>query len=174
MNSVIETLVTRTSCRSYTAEMPTREEIETICMAGSHAPTGMNTQCPIIIAVTNKALRDRMSRLNAQVMGTDTDPFYGAPVVLVVLADKTKGVTPVEDGSLVLGNMMNAAHALGLGSCWINRAREVFAMDEGKAILKELGIEGDYIGVGNCIVGHRATPAAAPRPRKEGWVRWVE
>ena len=174
MNPVIESLVTRTSCRSYTDQMPSREDLETICRAGTHAPTGKNTQCPIIVAVTNKAIRDRMSRMNAQVMGVDSDPFYGAPVVLVVLADKATGLTPVEDGSLVMGNMMNAAHALGLGSCWINRAREVFATDEGKALLKEMGIEGDYLGIGNCIVGYRATPATPPRPRKEGWVKWVE
>ena len=174
MNPTIETLVTRTSCRAYTTQMPSHEDLETICRAGMYAPTGKNTQCPVILAVTDKEMRDRMSRLNAQVMGTESDPFYGAPVVLVVLADREKGLTPVEDGSLVLGNMLNAAHALGLGACWINRAREVFAMDEGKAILKELGLEGDYIGVGNCIVGYRATPAAPPRPRKEGWVYWVE
>ena len=174
MNPTIETLVTRTSCRAYTSEMPKHEDLETICMAGSHAPTGKNTQCPIILAVTNKALRDRMSKLNAQVMGIDADPFYGAPAVLVVLADRTTGLTPVEDGSLVIGNMLNAAHALGLGACWINRAREVFATDEGKAILQEIGIEGDYIGVGNCVVGYRATPAAAPKARKEGWIHWVE
>lgn len=174
MNPTIETLVTRTSCRSYSDRMPSHEDLETICRAGTYAPTGKNTQCPVIVAVTDKSVRDRMSRLNAQVMGTDSDPFYGAPAVLLVLADKATGLTPVEDGSLVMGNMLNAAHALGLGACWINRAREVFASDEGKALLKELGIEGDYLGIGNCIVGYRATPATPPRPRKEGWVKWVE
>ena len=174
MNNTIDTLLTRTSCRQYTDQMPSREDLESICRAGLYAPTGKNTQCPVIVAVTNKAVRDRMSRLNAQVLGTSDDPFYGAPAVLLVLADKALGLTPVEDGSLVMGNMMNAAHALGLGSCWINRAREVFNTDEGKALLKELGIEGDYLGIGNCIVGYRAAPAAAPRPRKEGRVRWVE
>lgn len=174
MNPTIETLLTRTSCRAYTSQMPSRADLETICQAGTYAPTGKNTQCPIIIAVTNKELRDRMSRLNAQVMGTDADPFYGAPAVLVVLADRSTGLTPVEDGSLVLGNMLNAAHALGYGACWINRAREVFNTPEGKAILNELGLQGDYLGIGNCIVGYRATPATPPRPRKQGWVHWVE
>ncbi len=174
MNPTIETLLTRTSCRAYTSQMPSRVDLETICQAGTYAPTGKNTQCPIIIAVTNKELRDRMSRLNAQVMGTDADPFYGAPAVLVVLADRSTGLTPVEDGSLVLGNMLNAAHALGYGACWINRAREVFNTPEGKAILNELGLQGNYLGIGNCIVGYRANPATPPRPRKQGWVHWVE
>ena len=97
-----------------------------------------------------------------------------AAAVLVVLADKASGLTPVEDGSLVMGNMLNAAHALGLGSCWINRAREVFAMEEGKAILRELGIEGDYIGIGNCVVGYPAVPPRPAAPRKEGYIRWIE
>lgn len=174
MNQTIQDLMTRRSVRGYSAKMPSHEDLETICRAGTFAPTGKNTQCPLILAVTNKELRDRMSRLNAQVMGVDSDPFYGAPAVLVVLADKASGLTPVEDGSLVMGNMLNAAHALGLGSCWINRAREVFAMEEGKAILRELGIEGDYIGIGNCVVGYPAVPPRPAAPRKEGYIRWIE
>ena len=154
--------------------MPSKADIETICQAGLYAATGMGTQSPIILAVTNKTLRDRMSRLNAQVMGTDTDPFYGAPVVLTVLVDADTALTPVEDGSLMMGNMLNAAHALGLASCWINRAREVFAGSEGKAILKELGIEGNYVGIGNCIVGYALNPEPQPKPRKENRVRWIE
>jgi nitroreductase len=133
----------------------------------------MNRQSPIIIAVTNKEMRDRMSKLNAGVMGADNDPFYGAPVVLVVLADKSVH-TCVEDGSLVMGNLMNAAHAKGLGSCWIHRAREVFESEEGKQILKELGIEGDYVGVGNCILGYTKGDYPEAKPRKENWVYWVK
>ena len=173
MNPVIESLVTRTSCRNYTSQMPSHEDLETICRAGTYAPTGKNTQCPVIVAVTNKDIRDRMSRLNAKVLNTDSDPFYGAPVVLLVLSDKSTGLTPVEDGSLVMGNLMNAAHALGLGACWINRARQVFDSDEGKALLKEIGLEGDYLGIGNCIVGYRATPPPPPPPPPEGWLKWV-
>lgn len=174
MNPTIQDLMTRRSVRAYTQEMPSKEDINTICQAGLYAATGMGTQSPIILAVTNKTLRDRMSRLNAQVMGTDTDPFYGAPVVLVVLVDIDTALTPVEDGSLMMGNMLNAAHALGLASCWINRAREVFSSDEGKSILKELGIEGNYLGVGNCVVGYAAVPQPQPRPRKENRIHWVE
>ena len=174
MNQTIHDLLTRRSVRAYTDRMPSKADIETICQAGLYAATGMGTQSPIILAVTNKTLRDRMSRLNAQVMGTDTDPFYGAPVILTVLVDADTALTPVEDGSLMMGNMLNAAHALGLASCWINRAREVFAGPEGKAILKELGIEGNYVGIGNCIVGYALNPEPQPKPRKENRVRWIE
>lgn len=173
-NVAMENLLTRRSVRQYTAEVPPMEVIEEICKAGTYAPTGMNRQSPIIIAVTNKDLRDSLSRMNARVMGNDSiDPFYGAPVVLVVLADKNVH-TCVEDGSLVMGNLMNAAHAKGLGSCWIHRAREVFETEEGKQILKDLGIEGDYVGVGNCILGYTDGEYPEAKPRKENWVYWVK
>ena len=151
MNQTIHDLTTRRSVRAYTNQMPSDEDIETICKAGSYAPSGHGTQCPIVLAVTNKAMRDRMSRLNAQVMGTDSDPFYGAPVVLVVLVDMDTGLTPIEDGCLAMGNMLNAAHALGLASCWIN-----------------------YRGIGNCIVGYPAQQLPNPKPRKEGFIHWVK
>ena len=170
----MENLLTRRSVRQYTAEVPPMEVIEEICKAGTYAPTGMNRQSPIIIAVTNKELRDSLSRMNARVMGNDSiDPFYGAPVVLVVLADKNVH-TCVEDGSLVMGNLMNAAHAKGLGSCWIHRAKEVFETEEGKQILKDLGIEGDYVGIGNCILGYTDGDYPEAKPRKENWVYWVK
>ena len=172
-STTMEDLLARRSVRSYTDSIPPMEVIEEICKAGTYAPTGMNRQSPIIIAVTNKEMRDRMSKLNAGVMGADNDPFYGAPVVLVVLADKSVH-TCVEDGSLVMGNLMNAAHAKGLGSCWIHRAREVFESEEGKQILKELGIEGDYVGVGNCILGYTKGDYPEAKPRKENWVYWVK
>ena len=173
INTTMEDLLTRRSIRQYTDEMPPMEVIEEICKAGTYAATGMNRQSPIIIAVTNREMRDRMSRLNAQVMGNDSDPFYGAPVVLVVLADKNVH-TCVEDGSLVMGNLMLAAHAKGLGSCWIHRAKEVFESEEGKQILAELGIEGDYVGVGNCILGYVDGDYPEAKPRKENWVYWVK
>lgn len=173
INTTMEDLLTRRSIRQYTDEMPPMEVIEEICKAGTYAATGMNRQSPIIIAVTNREMRDRMSRLNAQVMGNDNDPFYGAPVVLVVLADKNVH-TYVEDGSLVMGNLMLAAHAKGLGSCWIHRAKEVFESEEGKQILAELGIEGDYVGVGNCILGYVAGDYPEAKPRKDNWVYWVK
>ena len=166
-------LLTRRSIRSYRPDMLPREVIEKIAEAGTYAPTGMNRQTPIIVAVTNKALRDRMSRLNAAVLNMDSDPFYGAPVVLVVLAERS-APNHVYDGSLVMGNLMLAAHAMGVGSCWIHRAREVFDTDEGKAILRDLGIEGDYEGIGNCILGYTEGEEPQAKPRKENWVYWAE
>ena len=166
-------LLTRRSIRSYRPDMLPREVIEKIAEAGTYAPTGMNRQTPIIVAVTNKELRDRMSRLNAAVLGMDSDPFYGAPVVLVVLAERS-APNHVYDGSLVMANLMLAAHAMGVGSCWINRAREVFDTDEGKAILRDLGIEGDYEGVGNCILDYTEGEEPQAKPRKENWVYWAE
>ena len=169
----MENLLTRRSIRQYKPDMLPREIIEKIAEAGTYAPTGKNQQSPIIIAVTNKALRERMSALNAAVLGMDGDPFYGAPVVLVVLAERGNS-NHVYDGSLVMGNLMLAAHALGIGSCWINRAREVFDTDEGKAILCQLGIGGDYEGVGNCILGYIDGPVPEAKPRKENYVYYAE
>ena len=130
-------------------------------------------QSPRIVAVTDRTVRDRLSALNAAVMGSASDPFYGAPVVLVVLADRSRP-TYLYDGSLVMGNLLNAAHAVGLGSCWIHRAREVFDSPEGKALLKAWGIEGDYEGIGHCILGY-PLPGALPeaQPRKADYALWV-
>ena len=177
MNTTMQDLLTRRSIRSYTEQIPPKEVIEEICEAGTYAPTGMNRQSPIIIAVTNREVRDRLSKLNAGVFGpgNDNDPFYGAPVVLVVLADSTAAMTWKEDGSLVMGNLLNAAHAKGLGSCWIHRAKEVFETEEGKAILAELGIDTNkYVGIGNCILGYVNGEYPEARPRKENYVYWIE
>lgn len=171
MNEALNNLYDRRSIRRYKPEQITREEMDAVIRAGVCAPSGKNGQSAIIIAVQDKATRDELSRLNAAVMGAKNDPFYGAPTVLIVLADAGSRFA-VQDGSLVLGNLMNAAHALGLGSCWINRAKEVFDTDEGKALLRKWGVEGDWIGVGNCILGY---PAEEPemKPRKENWVYYV-
>ena len=166
-------LLTRRSIRKYKPDMLPREVVDKIIEAGTYAPTGKNQQSPIILAVTNKALRDRMSELNRQVLGIDSDPFYGAPVVLVVLAERSNP-NHVYDGALVMENLMLAAHAMGIGSCWINRAREVFDRDEGKAILAQLGIEGDYEGIGNCILGYADCELPDPAPRKANWVYYAE
>ena len=175
MNTTMNDLLTRRSVRSYTDEVPPMEVIEEICKAGTYAPTGMNKQAPIIIAVTNREVRDKMSKLNAAVFGMDNDPFYGAPVVLVVLADTTAAFTWKEDGSLVMGNLLNACHAKGLGSCWIHRAKEVFETEEGKAILRDLGIDDTkYVGIGNCILGYTTGDYPEARPRKENYVYWIK
>lgn len=173
MNETMNALLTRRSCRSYKSDPIPQEVLERILKAGTYAPTAMGRQSPIIIAVTNREMRDRLSAMNAAVMGSQNDPFYGAPVVLVVLADKSVGPY-LYDGSLVLGNLMLAAHAEGLGSCWIHRAKEEFESAEGKQILCDLGIEGEYEGIGHCILGYPAAPAAEPKPRKENYVYYIK
>ena len=173
MNETMNALLSRRSCRSYKSDPIPQEVLERILEAGTYAPTAMGRQSPIIIAVTNREMRDRLSAMNAAVMGSQNDPFYGAPVVLVVLADKSMA-TRVYDGSLVMGNLMLAAHAEGLGSCWIHRAKEEFESAEGKQILRDLGVEGEYEGIGHCILGYPAAPAAEPKPRKENYVYYIK
>ena len=173
MNETMNALLTRRSCRSYKSDPIPQEVLQRILEAGTYAPTAMGRQSPIIIAVTNREMRDRLSAMNAAVMGSQNDPFYGAPVVLVVLADKSVGPY-LYDGSLVLGNLMLATHAEGLGSCWIHRAKEEFESAEGKQILRDLGIEGEYEGIGHCILGYPAAPAAEPKPRKENYVYYIK
>jgi len=165
----LEVLKNRRSIRKYTSEMPPTELIDKVIEAGTYAPTGMGHQSPIIVAVTDKATRDKLSQLNAQVMGGKGDPFYGAPVVLVVLADK-QYPTYLYDGTLVMGNLLNAAYACGLGSCWIHRAKEVFNSTEGKALLKQWGISGDYEGIGHCILGYADSEQPQAKPRKANYV----
>ena len=170
----IENLMTRRSIRKYKSDMVPKDIIEKIVEAGTYAATGMNKQSPIIIAVTNKELRDRLSAMNAKIMGANTDPFYNAPVVLIVLANKDTMPTYVYDGSLVMGNLMNAAHAYGISSCWIHRAKEEFESEEGREILRSLGIEGNYEGIGHCILGYADCETVSPSPRKENYVYWAE
>lgn len=166
MSATIDKMISRRSVRAYKPDAVPQELIDQIIKAGTYAATGMNRQSPIIIEVTNRAERDRLSKLNADIMGTTSDPFYGAPVVLIVLADR-RCPTYLYDGSLVMGNLMLAAHDLGLASCWIHRAKEEFERPEGKALLKSLGIEGDYEGIGHCILGYPAGELPAPQPRKQ-------
>ncbi len=171
MNEILQNMQARRSIRKYKPDAVPRELLEEIAKAGSYAASGMGRQSPVILVVTDKKLRDELSSLNAAIMGRDSDPFYGAPAVLVVLADKNVP-THVYDGSLVMGNLMNAAHALGLGSCWIHRAKETFESERGKEILKSLGIEGDYEGIGNCIIGYPDEQKEA-KPRKENYIYYL-
>ena len=166
MNETLKTLTERRSCRSYKSDPIPAEILDQILEAGTYAATGMGRQSPLMIAVTDKETRDKLSRMNAAVMGAANDPFYGAPVVIVVLADRAVP-TYLYDGSLVMGNLMNAAHSLGVASCWIHRAREEFDSEEGKAILKALGIEGNYEGIGHCILGYAAQESKPAAPRKD-------
>lgn len=161
-----EDLLTRRSVRKYSDRPVEDEKLDKVLTAGLYAPTGMNNQLPVLVAVRDKATRDKLSRMNAAVMGASGDPFYGAPCVIVVLSDPER-MTWVEDGSLVLGNLMNAAHSLGLGSCWIHRAKECFDTPEGKALLRAWGVPETYRGVGNCILGYAAEEPEA-KPRKSG------
>lgn len=169
MNEVINCLKERRSVRKYKKEQIKESELEQILEAGVYAPTGMGMQSPVMVVVQDKETIALLSRLNAAVMGVNSDPFYGAPTVIVVLADKARG-TYLEDGSLVLGNLMNAAYAVGVDSCWIHRAKEVFESEEGKALLKKWGIEGDYAGVGHCILGYRDGELPKAKPRKENYI----
>ena len=173
MSDVLETIKSRRSIRKYKSDMVPQDKLEKIIEAGTYAATGMGKQSPIIVAVTNKELRDRLSAMNAKIMGTNTDPVYGAPVVLIVLADKSRP-TYLYDGSLVMGNLMLEAEAQGIGSCWIHRAKEEFESEEGKEILKSLGIEGDYEGIGHCVLGFADGPAPKAAPRKDSYVYYVK
>ena len=170
MTNAENVMLARRSVRSYREEQIKDEELARILECGLYAPTGRNRQCVMMVAVQDKETIALMSRLNASVMGVDSDPFYGAPTVIVVFADKDV-YTHVEDGSLVMGNLLNAAYAVGLGSCWIHRARDVFEMPEGRELMKKWGVPDNYEGIGNCIVGYSVDeqPLVAAE-RKEGRV----
>lgn len=175
MSETMKTIRTRRSIRKFQEKMPERELIDRVIEAGTYAATGMGRQSPIIVAVLNKEVRDKLSRMNAEIMGAaeGMDPFYGAPVVLIVLADKAMP-THVYDGSLVMGNLMLAAKDAGLGSCWIHRAKEEFESEEGKALLNSLGITGDYEGIGHCVLGYVDGDEPEVAPRKDDYVYYVE
>ena len=176
MNEMLKLLETRRSCRKFdTEKMPSEKDLQAIIRAGTFAPSGMGRQPVKIIAVTNRQVRDTISAENARVMGQAEgfDPFYGAPVILVVIADRSSP-TYLYDGSLVMGNLMIAAESLGLANIWIHRAKEEFESDFGKGLLKELGIAGDYEGIGHVAVGYAAEggkKAAAERKENVYWCR---
>lgn len=156
-------LLNRRSVRKYQDKQVTDELLDQVLTAGLFAPTGMNRQNIVMVAVRDKETRDQLMRMNAAVMGAQNDPFYGAPCVIVVLGDP-ENYPVVENGSLVLGNLMNAAHAVGLGSCWIHRAKQMFETEEGKTLLRAWGLKDTLVGIGNCILGYPAeTPEARPR-----------
>ena len=175
MIEIIKAMMERRSIRKFKPEMPHKEQIEQIIEAGLYAANGRGKQATITVAVTNKALRDQLAKANCKIAGWDDgfDPFYSAPVILIVLADKSWPIR-VYDGSLVMGNMLLAAHSLGLGSIWIHRAKEEFEMPEYKQLLKELGVEGEWEGIGHCAVGYIDGEPPKAAPRKEGRVFWAE
>lgn len=170
MNQTINDLLTRRSVRAYTAQQVQPDVLDTILEAGTYAPSGMGKQSSIMVVVQDADTIHQLDRMNAQVMGNpDAHPLYGAPTAVVVLADRQVS-TARNDGSLVMGNLMVAAHALGVASCWINRAREMFDGEEGKALLKKWGVEGDYEGVAICILGYAEGPAPSAKPRKANYI----
>ena len=172
MNETIKTLLERRSVRGYKKDLVPAEILDQILEAGEYAPSGMGMQGTMMVVTQNPELVAKLSQMNAAVMGSGADPFYGAPVVLVVLADRSIP-TYLYDGSLVMGNLMLAAHAEGLGSCWIHRAKEEFDSEEGKAILKSLGIEGDYEGIGHCVIGYADGKVKEAAARKADYVHYV-
>ena len=173
MKSCMEIMLERRSVKKYLPDMPSREDINKVIEAGLAAASGRNMQASVIVAVTNKEIRDKLAAANSGVMGVSADPFYGAPCVLVVLAEKSAH-TYLYDGSLTLGNMMLAAHELGLGSCWIHRAKEVMALPEWQEWVKSLGLEGEYEGIGNLTLGYRDGEYPAPKERRPGRVVYVD
>ena len=173
MKETVQDLKTRRSVKKYRPDQITKNELIQVLEAGMNAPTGMNRQSPVMVAVQDPETVKQLSSMNAAVMGVSSDPFYGAPTVIVVLADSTVP-TYLYDGSLVMGNLMLAAHAEGIGSCWIHRAKEEFESAEGKAFLKSLGIEGDYEGIGHCVLGYTDGEEPKAMPRKENYVYCVK
>lgn len=172
MNETIKTLTTRVSVKSYTDRQVPDDLLDAVLEAGLYAPSGLNNQKVICVAVRDKETRDLLAKLNTEIRGADTDMFYGAPCVIVVLSDPERN-TWVEDGSLVLGNLLNAAHSLGLSACWIHRAKETFDSAEGKALLRAWGIPEHYRGIGNCILGY-ADKEPVRKPRAQGRIIKVD
>lgn len=173
MNEVLKNIRERRSCRKYKPDMVPDALIDQVIEAGLYAPSSLGQQSSLIVAVTDKETRDKLSRLNASFTDKpDNDPFYGAPVVLIALA-RTERQAQFCDGCLMIGNMMLAAHSLGLVTCWIHRAKEMYESEEGKAFLASIGVEGDVIGVGHCILGYPDTVLPEPPARKDGRVFYV-
>lgn len=179
MDSTINDLKNRRSIRKFKPEQIKASELNKILEAGMYAPTGMGMQSPKIVVIQNKETIDKLSKLNSSFLWSDNssekrDPFYGAPTILIVLADKNIK-THIEDGSLVLGNLMNAAHSIGIGSCWIHRAKEEFESEEGKALLKEWNIPDNYVGIGHCILGYPAEDLTTKaKARKNNYIVFIK
>jgi len=169
MNETIKTLLERRSIRKFKPEQIKEEELNAILKAGIYAPSGANQQSALFVVIQDKETLKKLSAMNAAVLGKNIDPYYNAPIVILVFADKSK-ITPVEDASLALGNMLNAAASLGIGSCWVHRTKQMFEKDEGKDLLRKWGITGDYIGVGSCILGYPDCEHPKAAPRKDNFV----
>ena len=169
MNSTLKDLKERRSIKSYKDIQIKDEDLNEILEAGMNAPTGRNMQSPVMVVVQKKELIKKIERLNAAALNSDAKTFYGAPTVVIVFADKNAN-TYLYDGSLVMGNLMNAAHSLGLGSCWVHRAKEVFETREGKELMKQWGLGDNYEGIGNCLLGYADCEYPEKKIRKENYV----
>ena len=169
MNETIKILLERRSIRKFKPEQIKDEDLNAILKAGMYAPSGGHQQSALFVVIQDKETLKKLSAMNAAVLGKDIDPYYGAPTLILVFADKSK-VTPIEDASLALGNMFNAAASLGIGSCWVHRARQMFETQEGKDLLKKWGVTGDYVGVGSCILGYADCEHPKAAPRKDNFV----
>lgn len=169
-NQILQAMRERRSVKKYLPTLVEEEKLQAILEAGKFAANGRGMQSATMVVVQDAETREQLRKMNASVMGNpDADPFYGAPTVVVVLADKNH-TTAVEDGSLVMGNLMLAAYSVGVDSCWIHRAKEMFASEEGKKLLEKWGLPGEYVGVGNCILGYRDCEYPVAKPRKENFV----
>lgn len=169
LNETMKTILNRRSTKAFKQEKITEQELATILEAGKYAPSGRGLQATKMVVVQNPQMLAKLSKMNADIMGVDSDPFYGAPTVVIVLADSNV-TTCVEDGSLVIGNMYLAATSIGVGACWIHRERQMFDSPEGKALLQEWDIAPSYIGVGACALGYAAKEPAPAKARKEDFV----
>lgn len=174
MNETIFNLIKRQSCKSYSDEVISNDDLNLILEAGEHAPCGMGRQSPIFVVIKNKDEIEKLSKLNASIMNRDgVDPFYGATTLIIVFADSNIS-TYIEDGSLAIGNMLNAAYSLGIDSCWIHRAKESFQTEIGKEYLKKWGIAENYVGIGNVILGYRSIDLPPKKLRKEDYIKFIE
>ncbi len=174
-NLVLEAIRTRRSIRRYTSEQVSEELLHAVLEAGTYAATGHNSQDPLIVAVQNQEINGRLRKMNAEIMGTGGDPYYGAPTIVLVFIPKPEdNPNSIQDGSLVLGNMMLAAHSVGLASCWINRELEMFATPEGEKLKRELGVPEEYMGIGALALGHPARPNPKALPRKENYWKVIK
>lgn len=170
---ILEIIKTRRSCRHYKAEQVGDAELAKVMEAGSYAPTGHGTQDPQIVAVQNDDMKARLAKLNAQIMGVDSNPYYDAPTYLLVFASKDNP-NAFQDGTCVLENMMLMAHALGLSTCWINREYQMFQTEEGKQLMKEMGIDDNRIGIGALSLGYTSREPRQAAQRKADWAKIIK